>query len=541
MNAALRVASGVHITGTVQQAGKTVGVNLGITRSDGIWGGGDREWGGVHRAGHARSRLPEAQRRLYRLGTPFAEEAAELGGFGDAKAGVEVQGVAGVVAGQADVAKVVVGLREAALSASLFGAAARRTGQGQCGAVVVDGLGRITHGARGFTEAVERLGLIALVAKFTKQVQGLPVMGARLLVPALPPVYQPKVAERGSFAAQGTEAAIQLQGLPVVRVRLLVAALPLVDQPEVAQHVGFAEPLADLAVDIQGTLVAVEGPVIVTLPQVLGTKAVPGPGLAKPLTGCAGQIEGLLRELGCVLLATLPPVGHAEVEQRVDFGRFVAAPPACVQGLDVQDQCVRVLGMIVEVAVQGGRQPAGVRRPGTLGGVDTGGDEVGAFGIQPRCRVRGAGEADGGGFRFGDPGPELFAVRVNKINGCGRGVQVVVEEPGKGIVPGPGVFAPGYGATGMLPQQVVEGIAPRLVLQQDMDVQEVFQEHLGGLRCDDSEGGGRVGADVTSWVQAKQPEHALLVRLQLLIGHAERGRDAPLGGGQLGQPAALVT
>jgi len=27
-----------------------------------------------------------------------------------------------------------------------------------------------------------------------------------------------------------------------------------------------------------------------------------------------------------------------------------------------------VLGMIVEVAVQGGRQPAGVRRPGTLGG-----------------------------------------------------------------------------------------------------------------------------------------------------------------------------
>ena len=38
MNAALRVASGVHITGTVQQAGKTVGVNLGITRSDGIWG-----------------------------------------------------------------------------------------------------------------------------------------------------------------------------------------------------------------------------------------------------------------------------------------------------------------------------------------------------------------------------------------------------------------------------------------------------------------------------------------------------------------------
>src|SRR5262249_59657575 len=102
------------------------------------------------------------------------------GGVGNAEAGVGVVGGAGVVAGQAEGARVVVGLREAALGASLLGGAARRTGQGQCGAVVVDGLDRITHGARGFTEAVERLGLIALVAKFTKQIQGLPVMGPRL-------------------------------------------------------------------------------------------------------------------------------------------------------------------------------------------------------------------------------------------------------------------------------------------------------------------------------------------------------------------------
>ncbi len=38
MSAALRAASSVHISGTIQQGGKTLGVNLGITRSGGISG-----------------------------------------------------------------------------------------------------------------------------------------------------------------------------------------------------------------------------------------------------------------------------------------------------------------------------------------------------------------------------------------------------------------------------------------------------------------------------------------------------------------------
>jgi len=38
MSAAVRAASGVHISGTIRQGGKTVGLNVGITRSGGLSG-----------------------------------------------------------------------------------------------------------------------------------------------------------------------------------------------------------------------------------------------------------------------------------------------------------------------------------------------------------------------------------------------------------------------------------------------------------------------------------------------------------------------
>src|SRR6266508_3079585 len=87
----------------------------------------------------------------------------------------------------------------------------------------------------------------------------------------------------------------------------------------------------------------------------------------------------------------------------------------------------------------------------------------------------------------------------------------------------------------------MEGVAAGLMLQQDVGVQEVLQERLVLLNRDVGQRGGRVGVDVAPRVQTEESEHALLGGIQLLVGQGERGRDSPLGGGQLGQSAALIT
>jgi hypothetical protein len=91
----------------------------------------------------------------------------------------------------------------------------------------------------------------------------------------------------------------------------------------------------------------------------------------------------------------------------------------------------------------------------------------------------------------------------------------------------------------VLPQQVVEGVAADGPLQQEMRVDQVFQQDFRAVRRGAGQGRRRVRVEVRARVQPQQPEHPLLRRLQLGVGERERGSDALLIQRQLGEPAGL--
>jgi hypothetical protein len=70
-------------------------------------------------------------------------------------------------------------------------------------------------------------------------------------------------------------------------------------------------------------------------------------------------------------------------------------------------------------------------------------------------------------------------VRVEKVDGRAGRVPVVGGEPAGGVGPGGGGLVGGGRGLGVLAQQVVEGVAARLALDQQVRVEQVLQEVLG--------------------------------------------------------------
>ncbi|WP_405484343.1 hypothetical protein [Streptomyces sp. NBC_00009] len=107
--------------------------------------------------------------------------------------------------------------------------------------------------------------------------------------------------------------------------------------------------------------------------------------------------------------------------------------------------------------------------------------------------------------------------------------QVVIGQPGDR----PRVVGLGVVRTSRLPQQVVEPVAVRGRLLDQMGVDQLLQQSKGVAPRDAGQRGGAVHADVGPRSPAQQPEHAALGRVELPQRHLEHLRHCQLA---LAQP-----
>jgi hypothetical protein len=139
---------------------------------------------------------------------------------------------------------------------------------------------RVACSGQDFTEAVERFCLTRSVTQFAEQGQGLPVMGAGLLMIALPQVNIAETAERIGLACSVAGLAEQGECLLKVADGLLVIASFHVEAAEVAQGVGLPSWVAGLAAEGEGLLEVLhpggDGGLVGRIGIELGEEFIPG-------------------------------------------------------------------------------------------------------------------------------------------------------------------------------------------------------------------------------------------------------------------------
>jgi hypothetical protein len=119
--------------------------------------------------------------------------------------------------------------------------------------------------------------------------------------------------------------------------------------------------------------------------------------------------------------------------------------------------------------------------------------------------------------------------------GGGGRVQVVVQQPAGGGASSGGVVGGGQGA-GVLADQVVQVVAARCGLGQQVLVVQLLQATARVLHGDPVQGGGGVGIEAGARDQAEPAEQPLLARGQIGVGQVERGRHGQVLRVHQGQP-----
>src|SRR5690349_10736463 len=104
------------------------------------------------------------------------------------------------------------------------------------------------------------------------------------------------------------------------------------------------------------------------------------------------------------------------------------------------------------------------------------------------------------------------------------GMQVVIQQPGRGGVPGGRVISDSQGP-GVLTEQVMEPVPAGGGLSDQVLIVEGLQASASRIEGGVIEGGGGVGVDVGAGMQAQSAEQPLLAVVQVGIRQAERGRD----------------
>src|SRR5581483_5924629 len=98
-----------------------------------------------------------------------------------------------------------------------------------------------------------------------------------------------------------------------------------------------------------------------------------------------------------------------------------------------------------------------------------------------------------GGVRRGHPAPPVPGPREGDVGGDGRRVQVVVQHPAGGLATRLRRFGLLRGGVRVLVQQVVEPVAARRRLVQQVRVEQLLQDGFGVVDRDGGRRGGQVG------------------------------------------------
>ncbi len=105
-----------------------------------------------------------------------------------------------------------------------------------------------------------------------------------------------------------------------------------------------------------------------------------------------------------------------------------------------------------------------------------------------------------------------------------RGVKVVVEKPPRrGVLLG--WVVGGDQCSGVLTKQVMQEVAAGRRLGEQVMVIQLLEQPPRSAQISGDQGGGSVGVDGGARDQAEPTKQLLLVRAQVPVGQAERGRD----------------
>lgn len=179
----------------------------------------------------------------------------------------------------------------------------------------------------------------------------------------------------------------------------------------------------------------------------------------------------------------------------------------------------------------------GAAGPAVGTGVPLGGQEIGALDREPFLRLvrvpQGGQRCRGRGVRRGPPDTTGVQQPVGRVSR----VQIEVHQP----VQGPGAFLLGVlgggQRAGVLAQQIVEAVAVRAGLLEEVAVQQGLQEPFGLLQWTVHQRRCRMRAEFRPEVQREQPEDGPLCGGQGPIRHLERARYLRGSVAQFAQPS----
>jgi hypothetical protein len=200
--------------------------------------------------------------------------------------------------------------------------------------------------------------------------------------------------------------------------------------------------------------------------------------------------------------------GHAlhvgQQHQSVGLARPVAGLAGGAQRSQIQDEALIPVASGVQESVHRGGDQQGIEGPRGGGGIADGRVQVGTLGFQPGGRLlwrryrRRAGRREArrrGAFGSGPRG--------NVLAGGQGGVQVVVQQPGGGGVPGGRVIGGGQDP-GVLADQVVEPVPAAGGLGDQVLVIEGFQAPARSNQADAIQRRGGIAVDVGTGMQARR-------------------------------------
>ena len=164
--------------------------------------------------------------------------------------------------------------------------------------------------------------------------------------------------------------------------------------------------------------------------------------------------------------------------------------------------------------------------PGVLagpGGVGQAGEQAGALGSGPPQRLLTVGQVGNRGrYRAVRQAGVQAGLAGDEGVGAGRGVLVVIQQPGGGTVPVTVRVQPHGQSAGVLADQVVQPVPALGRLGEQVLVVQRLQAAAAARQAGAVQGGGGVGVDVRAGVRPEPPEQPLLPGREVGIGHVER-------------------
>jgi hypothetical protein len=226
----------------------------------------------------------------------------------------------------------------------------------------------------------------------------------------------------------------------------------------------------------------------------------------------------------------------AQVCVRTGLREPLASVPGGGESSLVKRACLVPVALTGHEAVHGGRDGGRVVMPVAEGRVVGCAVEVKAFGLHPGDRLFPRRQNWGTCWWCAEDGGHSSGRAPGQVTvGGTSGMQVVIQEPDHSGVTLGGRVGPGHGS-GVLPDEVVEGVAAPGGLVGQVEAEQVIEQPAGSGQAGVIQGGRGVGVDVGAGVQAEAAEQMLRACGKVAVGQAERDGDRVVLRSHRGEP-----